>query len=354
MNLKPAIAPAFLKIGFFGDTGTGKTFTAAKVLSQFIAQYAKDSQLAMFDTEPSAGYIGPMVKKITGKELLAFNSRSFSDLMDFTDECIKMKYVGLVDSVTHPWRSLCSDFLEAKKSRVKNAGGREETTRLSLKDWGPIKEIWNTFSEKYVFSPIHFCIAGREGDVWEQVTDDEGKQESVKTGVKMKTEGEFGYEPSLLVRMTLADTRGDAVKNGHFAFVVKDRFDFLTGAISGDKPDLDFFKPHIEALSIGGTPLEKSEGKKVFHAGTGPNWETLKAQRAAILEEIKDDILLAYPSTSAEEKKAKVEVLRGAFGTSAWTELEEDEKKHPYESLKAGREKLQIIIKERQNGKNSK
>ena len=76
MNLKPAIAPAFLKIGFFGDTGTGKTFTAAKVLSQFIAQYAKDSQLAMFDTEPSAGYIGPMVKKITGKELLAFNSRS--------------------------------------------------------------------------------------------------------------------------------------------------------------------------------------------------------------------------------------------------------------------------------------
>jgi hypothetical protein len=354
MNLKPAIPPSFLKIGFFGDTGTGKTFTAAKVLSQFISEYAKDSQLAMFDTEPSAGFIAPMVKKITGKELLAFNSRSFSDLMDFTDECIKNKFVGLVDSVTHPWRSLCSDFLEAKKSRVKSAGGREETTRLSLKDWGPIKEIWNTFSEKYVYSPIHFCIAGREGDVWEQVTDDEGKQESVKTGVKMKTEGEFGYEPSLLVRMQLADTRGDVVKNGHFAFVVKDRFDFLTGQFSTDKPDLDFFRPHINALNLGGQHQQKSEGKKVFDAGTGPNWETLKAQRAAILENIKDDILLVYPSTSAEEKKSKVEVLRASFGTSAWTELEEDERKFPFDLLKSGREKLQTILKEKQNVKNSK
>lgn len=340
MNLLPAIVQPFLKIGFFGNTGSGKTYTAAKVLSQFIAQYAKDSQLAMFDTEPSAGYVAPMVKKITGKELLAISSRSFSDLMDFTDLCIEKKYVALVDSITHPWRTLCTDYLIAKKSRVKSANGNTETVKLSLKDWGPLKEIWNQFSEKYVMSPIHFCICGREGDVWDTVTDEEGNEEVKKTGVKMKTENEFGYEPSLLVNMKYEF-------NKHVAFVPKDRFDVLTGETSDDKPDIEFFKPHINLLNIGGKPIEKSEGKKIFNTGTGPNWETIKQRRAAELENIKDDITLIYPGRTNEEQKAKIELLRKVFNTSSWTDLENDDKKFPIEVLKAGREKIQQFSKDK-------
>ena len=347
MNLKPAIAPSFLKIGFFGETGTGKTFTSAKVLSQFVAKYCHGSQIAMYDTEPSAGFIAPMVKKITGKDLIVCSSRSFSDLMEFTDECIKNKYVAIADSITHPWRSLCSDFLEAKKSRVKGAGGRPETARLSLKDWGPIKEIWNTFSEKYVFSPIHFCINGRQGDAWDTVTDDEGNENMQKTGVKMKTETEFGHEPSLLVQMRFEHEK-------HIAFVTKDRFDFLTGKFSENNPGLDFFEPHISALNIGGAQVIKSEGKKIFEQGNGPNWETLKAQREATLENIKDDITLVYPGRSAEENKIKIEIMREAFGTSAWSELESDEKKFSNNDLVLGREKLQTILKGRTNVKNLK
>ncbi len=340
MTLQIAKRPAFLKVGFFGNTGTGKTWTAAKMLSQFIEQYAKGSRLAMFDTEPSAGFIAPMVKKITGHELLVESSRSFSNLMDFTRECIQARHVALVDSVTHPWRQLCADYLEAKRSRVKGAGGREENVRLSLKDWGPLKDMWNQFSELFVYSPIHFCICGREGDVWETTTDDEGKEEMQKTGVKMKTESEFGYEPSLLVQMRLKD-------NEHIAFVPKDRFDILTGKMSGNNPDIEFFRPHIAALDLGGTASENVQGKKVFEVGVGPNWETLKAQRAALLENIKDDLLLAYPGMTADEKKLKVESLRAAFGTSAWTEMEVDEKKFPMKFLEEGRNKLAIILEKK-------
>jgi hypothetical protein len=347
VNLKSAVSPAFFKVGFFGNTGSGKTYTAAKILSQFIAKYVKDSQLAMFDTEPSAGYIKQMVKNISGKELLAINSRSFSDLMDFSDECIAKKYVALVDSVTHPWRTLCADYLEAKRSRVRSANGRDDLVKLSLKDWGPLKDIWATFSEKFVYSPIHFCICGREGDVWDTVVDEEGKEEMKKTGVKMKTENEFGYEPSLLVQMKLIGTE-------HVAFVQKDRFDLLTGQTSKNKPDIEFFAPHIDALSIGGNNNPKSEGKKVFVNQSGPSWETIKAQRAALLENIKDDLLLTFPGQTAEHKKSKVESLRKAFGTSAWTELEEDERKHSLESLRIGREKLSIILKETSDGAHSK
>lgn len=339
MQLKPAITPSYLKIGFFGNTGTGKTYTAAKILSQFIKEYCPESQLAMFDTEPSSGYIAPMVKQISGKDLLAFSSRSFSDLMEFTEEAIKNKYVVLVDSITHPWRQLCSDYLEAKRSRVKSAGGRENTVKLSLKDWGPLKEIWNTFSEKFVYSPVHFCIIGREGDSWETMTDEEGNEELRKTGVRMKTESEFGYEPSLLVRMTLYD-------NKHIAFIAKDRFDSLTGKSSDSNPDIQFFKPHFDLLNIGGKHVKKSEGKKIFDEGSGPNWETLKAQREAILEAIKDDMVLAFPGQSANDKKAKIEAIRGAFGQSAtWTELESDRRKWTIENLTAGRELLQENLK---------
>ena len=62
---------------------------------------------------------------------------------------------------------------------------------------------------------------------------------------------------------------------------------------------------------------------------------------------------MVFPSTSAAEKTGKVNALRKAFGTSAWTELEEDEKKFPYEKLQAGREKLQTILKEVKNGTNT-
>jgi hypothetical protein len=319
INLIPAITPAFLKMGFFGGTGTGKTFTAAKVLSQFIAKYLPDCQLAMFDTEPSGGYIAPMVKKITGKELLTIQSRSFSDLLEFTDLCIKNKFIGLIDSITHPWRTLCADYLDAKKSRVRGANGNPETVRLSLKDWGPLKEIWGGFSEKFAFSPAHFCICGREGDVWETVTDEEGKEEMQKTGVKMKTETETGFEPSLLVQM---------------------KFEY-------EKPDIDFFMPHISALNIGGATTQKSEGKKIFGNESGPNWETLKKERDAVLENIKDDILLIYPGQSTEDKKGKVGLLRSTFGTSSWTELENDDKKFNIKILKEGREKIQQFSKDK-------
>jgi hypothetical protein len=344
MILKPATVPPYFKGGFFGATKSGKTFTVTKLMSQFISEYIKNGQLAMYDSEPSAGFVSGMVKKITGKELIVCNSRSFSDLMEFTEECIKQHYVALVDSITHPWRSLCDDYLEAKKSRVKGAGGNPSTTKLTLQDWNPIKSIWNKFTELFAYSPIHIVIVGREGDTWETVTNEEGNEEVKKTGVKMKTETECGYEPSLLVQMRHSDLTGKNVKTGHFALVVGDRFDALTGKISKNNPDIEFFKPHINLLNIGGKADEKSEGKKMFENQPGKNFETIKTERAGILENIKDDIMLKYPGMSTEDKQKRIEILRKVFDTSSWTELEEGIEKFNAEILRNSRIKLNEIL----------
>lgn len=330
IKLEEPDTPAFLKIGFFGNTGTGKTFTAAKILSQFIRDYCPDKQLAFFDTEPSAGYVKDMVKQITGKPLLAIHSRSFSDLVQFMDLCKDKGYVALMDSITHPWRTLVDDYLAAKRSRVTGAGGNAANTRLSLKDWGPLKEMWGVFSAKFAWEPVHSCIVGREGDVWETVDDDEGVGEMKKTGVKMKTETETGFEPSLLVQMK-------SINSKHYAYVMKDRFDILTFKTSEAEPDIEFFRPHIKMLNLGGVGYKENKPEPVFKNIPGPNYETIKAQRAALLESIKDDIMLIHPGQTAEEKKQKILLLRKAFGTSSWTDLEENFKKYPTEKLEEGR-----------------
>jgi len=337
IKLKPPPAPAFLKMGLFGGTGTGKTYTAARVLSQFIAGFVPDSQLAMFDTEGGAGYVAPLVKAITGKDLLVITAHAFSELLEFAELVRKKRYVALLDSATHPWRSLVADYLDVKKSRVKGAGGNEEKVRLSLKDWGPIKEHWAKFSDKLRYDPVHWCICGREGDVWAEVEDEEGEKELRKTGVKMKTEIETGYEPSMLVRMTLD-------KGKHIATVVKDRFDRLTGC-SMAEPDIEFFRPHLELLDLGGKQARPSEkAEKTFAAGSGPNWETIQARREALLEDIKDDITLAYPGRDDASKKTRIELLRDVFNTSSWTKLQKDHNQYPVETLEEGRAKLRAIL----------
>ncbi|HUU53147.1 MAG TPA: hypothetical protein VMW44_00735 [Candidatus Bathyarchaeia archaeon] len=335
IQLQTPQTPSHLKIGFFGETGSGKTFTAAKVLSQFIKRYCPKKQLAFFDTEPAAGYVKDMVKEISGNDLLAIHSRSFSDLLEFAEICSKGGHVALLDSATHPWRALVADYLAAKASRLPQAD--RNRVSLSLKDWGPIKEMWGQFSERYCYDPIHWCLNGREGDKWDQVENDEGDKEMQKVGVKMKTETETGYEPSLLIQMKLID-------NKHYAFVVKDRFNVLTGQMSGPDPDIEFFMPYIEKLDLKAQPASLNKSDPIFVPKNGPSWDQIKDARVAILENIKDDILLAYSGQTAQEKKAKVEALRGAFGTSAWTELESDMKKYPMNVLVKGRTKLAEIL----------
>lgn len=346
-------APAYIKLALYGMAGSGKTYTAAKVLSEFIKEYAPGLQLAMFDTEGGAGFVAPMVKAITGKPLMSIAATSFAEMKDFIALC-PGKYVGLIDSATHPWRTLCEDYLKAKRSRVKAAGGNVATVRLSLPDWGPIKSVWSKgFSDPYKFTAAHLCYCGRCGDVWETTKDDEGNDKIQSTGKKMKIEAESAYEPSLLIEMVRVLNPAYARRESttqwlHQAQVVKDRNADLATTLTGkakNDPDLDFFRPYIEFLMGGSHQAPNENPEATFATGKGKNWTTIQRERKAILEEIKNDLLLAYPGQTAMDKKAKVSMLREAFGTSSWTSLEGDERLHTPASLQKGRENMARIIK---------
>ncbi len=149
---------------------------------------------------------------------------------------------------------------------------------------------------------------------------------------------ELGHEPSLLVQTRLVD-------NEPGCFVLKDRFDVMNGA-SAIMPDIKFFQPHLDLLALGGKHAQPpSDSEPIFDQGTGPNWATICAQRDAVLENIKDDLTLAWPGQTAEAKKAKIKALRDHFNTSSWTELKEDTKKYPLDVLEDGRHALRGEIK---------
>jgi hypothetical protein len=91
-------------------------------------------------------------------------------------------------------------------------------------------------------------------------------------------------------------------------------------------------------------------GTKVFSTGSGKSFETIQRERDAILEKIKDDLLLKYPGRGDDDKKSKVEAMRKAFGDDvAWIELEKDYSKWPLEKLIECRSKLTEALNAKPN-----
>lgn len=316
----------FLKAGFLGFPKSGKTYTAT-LLSIGVRDFLKlDGPIAMFDTEGGSEYIAAMVKKGTGKDLVGIRSRSLDDLIGMGRECEeKGVSVLLADSMTHVWRELCDSYLKQINAQLK-ASRRAEKRRLEFQDWGPIKERWAKWTDFYLNSPLHIVICGRAGYEFdfEDRADGTGK-DLIKTGVKMKTESEFGFEPSLLVQMERVQARegGKLGKEfSHRATVLGDRFDVIDGK-SEDDPTFDFFKPHVERLTPGAyAPIDTDAQTDFGINDDGSEFDRERKLRVILCEKIQAAMTEKWPGQSAPEKKAKLAAIKEAFGTTSWTEVE--------------------------------
>lgn len=102
---------------------------------------------------------------------------------------------------------MCESYCRNKAKALKKS-----VDRLQLNDWGYLKgeNGWGKFADLYVNSPVHVILAGRAGYEFNVDEDEKGNKQLEKTGVKMTAEGEFGYEPSLLVYMGRRASRSRA------------------------------------------------------------------------------------------------------------------------------------------------
>lgn len=338
MNLKVfGTGQGYLKAGLLGFPKSGKTYTSALLAIGLYHYLNLDGAMAMFDTEGGSEYITPIFKK-ANIQLVGIRSRSLGDLILSARECLNENISILIaDSVTHVWREVCESYLSQVNEQLR-AKGRPMRNRLEFQDWNPIKAKWAEWTDLYLNSKLHIIICGRAGYEWdfEEREDGSGK-DLVKTGIRMKTEGEFGFEPSLLIemeRIQLRDSENRLTKKTiHRATVIGDRFAVLDGH-SCDDPTFDFFLPHIEMLTPGAhAPIDIETQTNMNIGEDGEDqYHKEKRERIILVEEIEGELMRQWPGQTKEEKTAKLNAVEIAFGTRSWTKVEGMNK----EKLQAG------------------
>lgn len=313
----------FAKVGMLGFPKSGKTYTATLIALGIREHFGLKGPIAMFDTEGGSEYVAPTIRK-AGVEFVGVRSRSFGDLIAATQEAEAEASVLIVDSITHVWRELCDAYMK-RINELRAAKRQPLRTRMTLQEIMATKELWSPWPTLYLNSKLHIIICGRAGFEWDHVENEEtGERELTKTGVKMKVEAEFGFEPSLLVEMERVQNLADGqTRLLHRATIIGDRFNVID-ATQCDNPTYEFFKPHMDLLRAGAhAPVDANVKTDVPVDDDGnTEWQREKRERAILCEEIQGLLMKAWPGQTAAEKKAKAEAIESAFQTRSWTKVE--------------------------------
>ena len=328
---------AYLKMGIYGEAGSGKTFTSNLIAIGLHKHIKSDKPVAFLDTETGSDFMIPMFKKAK-IEFLVAKTRAFKDMLDILDEAEKNCSILIIDSITHIWNEMCESYCK-----------QHHIPRITINHWQPIKKTWREFTKKYINSSLHIIMAGRSADKWEHVEDEDGAKELQKVGTKMRSETEIGYEPSLLVEMEQVH-KSPRIGSGwiHRAWVIKDRWNEET-KLEGknfDNPTFDVFLPHIELLNLGGKhrAIDADRTSDEMFKKNNSGADKYRIQKA-LLEEIKDEIHLLHPGQNADSKTKRIELLKEVFGTSAWSNIEVMQNEDLENGLKTIRKKSQKEVK---------
>lgn len=330
MKLSPAEnKQAYVKCGIQGFAGSGKTFTAAQIAIGLHKFIKSKKPVSFLDTETGSDYVLPLFKK-EKIELLSAKSRAFVDLLGISQEAQKVSDILIIDSITHFWNELRESF--QKKRNLEN---------LTLRHWIPIKQEWRVFTDFYINSQLHIIVCGRAGWEYDYQEDSEGVKELVKTGTRMKTEGEMAYEPSLLIEMEKVRTEQGKIGQPfvHRAWILKDRFDQINARFF-DNPTFESFRPHVQQLNLGGSHVGVDTSRSsvdLFDSSSSRSREY--KEREIYTEEIQAQLLLRWPGQSTFEKKAKTQALIDLFGTGSWIRVGEMQAA----ILRMGLEKLKVM-----------
>ncbi len=321
---------AYAKVGLYGDTGSGKSRTAAEIAIGLCKEFKLDKPIGIFDTEPAWNWLIPLIE---GSGLptpyLSDDSRAFKDLMAWLDEAKEACSVIIVDSVSHILRDLQESYL-ARVNDDRKRRNKYALASLEFQHWGPIKRQWADFTDEYLASKVHFIICGRAGNIYEyqEKDDGSGKKELITVGTKMATEKEMGYEPSLLIEMVKDIGDGKIINTG---FVQKDRADKLNGQ-QIPFPDYEKLRAHFDLLNIGGehfTSMRDRDSREVFSETGEDNFAAEMRRKEVALDEIKEELLRHHghgmdAGTKAAKSATLEEITTGVLstGTRSWAKLE--------------------------------
>lgn len=332
---------AYLKMGIFGEQGSGKSLTSS-LIAIGLAQHLKRMKMAqppvMFlDTETGSDWLRAVYEE-NKVEFLVHKSRAFTDLKQAVIEADAAKAILIVDSISHFWEELQGAYEVAKQKRTGN-----RNAKLELMDWHPIKAQWKAFTTLFINSNAHIIICGRQASVYELTVDEENnKKQMIAAGTRMAAEKGLGYESSLLVEMHSSQVGGSKKRRiDRKATILKDRGRTLDGQQFTNPRFADFI-PHIKQLNLGGTHVGIDTTRTSASLFPRTERDDRGVQRKIVLDEIESLLVLHYPGQTANEKKTKARLLKTHFNAS-WTEVST---LFSLEQLREGYDKLHVELEQ--------
>lgn len=361
---------AYLKAGGLGFAGSGKTTTAAYIAIGLAKEFGAGKPVAYFDTENGSDFLIPKFDA-EGIELQNLKSTAFVDLLSVVREAEDSCSVLVVDSLSAVWRELGTAY---KAAIQKKRNLPKLPSRLSMDQWGEIKDTWAPWPLAFLNSKLHIIALGRAGYEWdeeiEDIDDPESKKKLVKVGTKMKVEGEFGYEPNFIFEMLRIPAEQSERRQrsrpgiwAHRCVLLKDRTDSVNGAQfdfqkprklykAGDyKLVYEKFRPVWEFMKRSdGAQRAIDPGRTSAELFSGPNGESAFAHRAKrvqiVLEEFDGTLTKIWPGQDAKSKALRNLVIETVFSTRSWTAVESKS----LESLEEGLTVLHAFEEATQDG----
>ncbi len=309
-NTKP-----FFKAAIEGFAGTGKTYTAALIARGLYERIGSKKPVIIFDTEKSAKFLKPIFAEAK-IEVLIRESKTFADLSATMRKMREgISDILIIDSISHVWE----EYMQAYARKVNR-------TRLQFQDWGVIKPTWKReFSDMFVSDPYHIIMNGRAGYEYDREKDeDTGKSELVKSGIKMKVEGETAYEPDMLILMErYEEVVGKDKKVWREATIIKDRSTLLDGKTFVN-PTYEHFAPAIEAMLENPIPkdaLITPEGDTALMFKTEEDRFAWRREKDKAMEELDGLLIRIAPGSTGKDKQLKLDLLDKVFGTTSITAI---------------------------------
>jgi len=294
----------YFKVGAEGMAGSGKTYTLALIAVGLYNRIRSSKPIVIYDTEKSAKFLRPFFAKYNISVILK-DSRTLTDLTDTMDYCNEGNAdILIVDSITHVWENFLNAYQQQKGRKF-----------LQFQDWGFIKPTWKReYSDRLVMGNYHILFTGREGYTYDYETNGDGNRELVKTGVKMKVEGDTAYEPDVLIRMERFEKiLGDKKEVWREATVIKDRSTLIDGQVFKN-PTFENFKPVIEfLLSNVSTPKETVSHDDADLIGNEEDNREERNQCKIMLERNEALINQIAAGTTKEAKSLKIALMNQAY-----------------------------------------
>ncbi|MCE2930401.1 MAG: ATP-binding protein [Vampirovibrionales bacterium] len=202
---------AKLRIGMFGTSGSGKTYSALLLAKGLVGDWSK---VCVIDSENNSADLYADLGEYN--TLLLSAPYTPERYVEAIKTCIQAKMECIiVDSISHEWEGK-GGALEIKE-QLDLGGGNSYT------NWGRITPRHNSFLEEILTAPCHVICCGRVKTDVVISQNDKGKSVPQKVGLKVITREGLDYEMTACF---------DIQNKSHLATVSKDR----TGLFV-DKPD---------------------------------------------------------------------------------------------------------------------